>query len=63
MKTQAPDCVIRQIAGIVHTGRNRTSKEAFVMSEQIGGIGFLVGFFVLWFVLNKWVFPKFGIRT
>lgn len=33
------------------------------MSEQIGGIGLLVGFFALWFVLNKWVFPKFGIRT
>lgn len=33
------------------------------MSEKIGPIGFLVGFLALWFVLNKWVLPKLGIRT
>lgn len=24
---------------------------------------FLIGFFVVWFVLNRWVLPKFGIYT
>jgi len=33
------------------------------MSENIGLIGYLAGFLAVWFVLNKWVFPKFGIRT
>jgi hypothetical protein len=33
------------------------------MNETFGPVAFLIGFLAFWFVLNKWVFPKFGIRT
>jgi len=23
----------------------------------------LIGIFVIWFVFNRWVLPKFGVRT
>lgn len=33
------------------------------MDEIFGPFAFFAGFMALWFVVNKWVFPKFGIRT
>jgi hypothetical protein len=27
------------------------------------GFGLLVGVLVLWFVLNRWVLPRFGVST
>ena len=33
------------------------------MNESFGKLALIIGFVALWFVLNKWVLPRFGIRT
>jgi len=33
------------------------------MSESIRPLVLLVGFLAIWFVLKKWVLPRFGIKT
>jgi hypothetical protein len=33
------------------------------MTESFRPMAFFVGFMVFWFVLNKWVLPRFGVRT
>jgi hypothetical protein len=33
------------------------------MSESLGPFVFIGGFLAAWFVLNRWVLPRLGIRT
>jgi hypothetical protein len=33
------------------------------MSESLGLMAFAVGFLGFWIVLNKWVLPRFGVKT
>jgi hypothetical protein len=36
---------------------------AVIVSENLGLFAFAAGFFALWIVLNKWVLPRFGVKT
>ena len=33
------------------------------MSEFVGPLIFTLGFLGVWIVLNKWVLPRFGVKT
>ena len=33
------------------------------MNQSYGSLAFFAGFMAFWFVLNKWVLPRFGVRT
>ncbi len=33
------------------------------MNESFRPLAFAVGFLAFWFVMNRWVLPRFGIRT
>jgi hypothetical protein len=34
-----------------------------MMNESLGKLAFVVGFVALWFVLNRWVLPRLGVKT
>jgi hypothetical protein len=33
------------------------------MNSSSGQIAFWIGFLAFWFVLNRWVLPKLGVKT
>ena len=33
------------------------------MSESYRPLALMAGFLAVWFVLNKWVLPHFGVKT
>jgi len=54
--------VIRQVAGYVVERGDLLSGVA-TMHEFFGPLAFAVGFLAFWFVMNKWLLPRFGVRT
>lgn len=33
------------------------------MKDSFSSLALVVGFVAVWFVLNRWVLPHFGVRT
>jgi hypothetical protein len=33
------------------------------MSESFRSLALVIGFVAFWFVLNKWVLPRLGVKT
>ena len=58
-----------KVAGRIPLGKTRSFRldtrraREYLMSESIRPLVLLVGFLAVWFVLNKWVLPRLGIRT
>ena len=40
-----------------------SKKEIVIVSELLGPMAFIFGFLGVWIVLNKWVLPRFGVKT
>jgi hypothetical protein len=36
---------------------------AAIMTESWRPLAFALGFLAVWFVLNRWVLPRFGFKT
>jgi hypothetical protein len=46
-----------------HAGYSRTNNVRIKVMEALQMIGIIVAVVAAWFILNRWVLPKFGIKT
>jgi hypothetical protein len=45
----------------MHEGAITTG--AAIMTESLRPVALALGFLAFWFVLNRWVLPRFGFKT
>jgi hypothetical protein len=64
MRTRGDDNLIHPVEFDVYAIITHPMNEgALVMSESLGLVAVAAGFLVGWIVLNKWVLPRFGVKT